>query len=357
MESGVFDGYLASGRNKSVDFLKLYAALLVILGHCMAACVTEAASTPLYNFIWLTEMPLFMFLSGFVNSKIEKVATIKDYFCRLLKNALVLLIPCFVCMLIDCVVYRLSLISRFVEFYYSPNLWFLWALFCIHTVFDLGMYLANKMKSWIRLLLPVAFVLTVSATIILLMFFLRDRFDFSILSFKLIAYYIPFFSLGYLFHLLLPRIVKYKIMNFVVAIVCFLVLVFEVFYFKSIASFDDSSIKYVLIRCIGSTSAIVVSLVLGNCAVKLKFLASLSRFGAFSLESYVLHVRYFALIHFQSETVPIQFLFAFLSFLLLLAMVIATMVILYFIPYAHLCLFGKSFSRYSFEKKLPKILR
>ncbi len=354
----MFDSYLEDGRNKAIDFLKLYASILVILGHSMFKFISIGAfANPLYNCIWLTQMPLFMFLSGFLNIKKEKYSKFNLYLYKEAKNALILLWPCFTFMLIICAWYQTSLFEQFKLFYQTPNLWFLWALFIIHLVFDFGLYLANKIKNKFSIVMPLITSISVSLIIVVLSFLLKDRFDFSVLSLKLIAYYIPFYCFGYLFHFLLPKINKWKIASLIVIALAFIILAFECFYFKSIQEFDDGNIKYVAIRYIGSISAIIVSLFIANYLTKLKFISRLSKFGQYSLQSYYLHIIFLRLINFSSGEVALQYLLSFGVTAIMIAMTAGALIIMYFIPYLHLLVFGRSKSIYKFEKKLPKIFQ
>ena len=121
MEIKLFDSYLTEGRNKAIDFLKLYASVLVVLCHCMMKFITNNYS-PLFNLIWLTQIPLFMFVSGFTNINISNYNSIGKYFYKLLKNALILLIPCLSFMIVECLLKQISLFDGLTNFYYSPNL-------------------------------------------------------------------------------------------------------------------------------------------------------------------------------------------------------------------------------------------
>lgn len=71
------------GRNLTIDLLKAFAAILVILSHSLLKFIDSTQHNLFYNilfnFIWLTQMPLFMFISGFLNNKSEKFKTFRDF--------------------------------------------------------------------------------------------------------------------------------------------------------------------------------------------------------------------------------------------------------------------------------------
>ncbi len=351
-----------NGRIEAVDLLKLFASVLVILSHCIIKLVPGGTQTPLFNFVWLIQMPLFMFCSGFVNIKNTKCDSLRKLCYRIVRNILVLLVPCFTFLVINCLISNVSIIDGLINFYYDPetNLWFLWTLFAIHLFFDFGLYISSKTNFRFSFLIPVLISFLISLVIVLLMVSNKNL-DFSILSLKLIAYYTPFYCFGYLFHLLvLTRIFEKK--NFVVFSYCILVLstlfvLFECFYFESIFSFDDSNIKYIALRVLGSVCSILIALYLADILTKFKSLRRISYFGSFSLQTYYLHILYLKMINFSSDVVFIQWLLCFLSVLILCGLVFASILVCYFAPYLHLVLFGKSFSVYNFEKRLPPIFK
>ena len=186
-----------------------------------------------------------------------------------------------------------EILEKHFYFYLNPQnyLWFLWVLFVIHLVFDFGLYISNKIRSKISFLAPVIFSGMLSIIIVLLMFIIKGKFDFSVLALKLIAYYIPFYCLGYLIHIFVNSDFSQKkhAQNLfcIIAGISFIVVVFISFYFKSIYSFDDSNIRYVLIRVVGSIASILFCTFIADKVIKFVF-AKVSRYGTYSLQSYYL---------------------------------------------------------------------
>ncbi len=363
MEKSMFENLSKKGRIEAIDLLKLFAAFLVILSHSMMKYINHATYNPLFNFIWLTQMPIFMFLAGFLNNNADKYLTIKKYLLRISKKAMILLIPCLSFLFITSILENRSIVVGFINFYKNPesNLWFLKVLFIIHLIFDFGLYISSKIKVSISFVVPVLLACLVSIVIIIMMFIFKGRFDFSTLSLKLIAYYIPFYCLGYLFFMFINSNFSQKrpikiISSFAIAIFAVL-LIIECFYFKSIHEFDDSNFKYVLIRLIGSVSSIFICLFIANIVIKFSFVLRISKFGAYSLQAYYLHILFLSHLNFSAQNSLNQWLLSLGITALLIVLVFAAMVVIYFIPFAHLIMFGKSFSFYKFEKKLPKILR
>ena len=193
-----------------------------------------------------------------------------------------------------------------------------------------------------------------------LMKVIGSNFDFSILSLKLIAFYTPFYCVGYIFYLLVTHLKETKLLIIafhLLFIVCSGVALFVCIYFDSIYYFDDSNVKYLFIRMFSSLCSIYCLFYLVNYIVKFKTICKISKLGAFTLQSYYLHIIYIRYLTFSSPFVHQQWFISIGVFFLLISMVIATVAVVYFIPYLHLILFGKSFSKYKIEKKLPLILR
>ena len=54
-------------RNKFYDNIRGFAILLVVIGHSIQAQVTDFDANPVFELIYSFHMPLFMFISGYVN--------------------------------------------------------------------------------------------------------------------------------------------------------------------------------------------------------------------------------------------------------------------------------------------------
>lgn len=351
-------------RIHAIDFLKLFASILVIFSHCMLKYIYKGDSNPLFNLIWLTQMPLFMFASGLVAPSLKKVSSIKQFGYRTLKNALLLLFPCLTYMLFSSLISSKTLSTLIIDFYKNPesNLWFLWVLFWIHFFFDGATLLSNKIKSRISIFTPDIFCILLSAIIFVFIFVFGKRFDFSTLSIKLFAYYLPFFVFGHLSIIFLKSHLmenkKVSISLVVLFFVSLVILIAEIFLFKSIYRFNDSDLSRLFFRVVGSVCAIIVFLFITDFLTgKYSSCQKISKYGAFSLQSYYLHLLFIKFLNYSTSMVQYQWFLSFVSGCILIGMVIASITVLYFVPLSHLLVFGKSFSFYKFEKKLPKILR
>ena len=53
-------------RNNTVDIIRGFAMLLVVLGHTISGTVREYSNSLLFQVIWTLQMPLFIIISGYV---------------------------------------------------------------------------------------------------------------------------------------------------------------------------------------------------------------------------------------------------------------------------------------------------
>lgn len=168
-----------------VDNLRALLILIVVLGHCLQYTGCNMSDNVLYNFIQSFQMPLFMFVSGFVSLK-------DSYSWNWLKRRCKrLLIPFIVGTFVMGLTFREgSLWEYFV--YPLKGLWFLWVL----AVLSLLQYLTSILHSRFRhtrggylICLLIVFLITSVCSLIFK----------SILCFDLIAFHFIFYFAGYYF--------------------------------------------------------------------------------------------------------------------------------------------------------------
>ena len=54
---------LKTERNQFVDIMRGIAMLLVVLGHTMTGCTSDAEKSVLINIVWSIQMPLFILIT------------------------------------------------------------------------------------------------------------------------------------------------------------------------------------------------------------------------------------------------------------------------------------------------------
>jgi fucose 4-O-acetylase-like acetyltransferase len=350
----------ASKRDPSLDFLKLFAISLVVLDHAMMRYVVGWGSTPIYNFIWLIQMPLFMIVSGLLASSPTKIDTFQKLLVGIGKKILVYLWPCFTFLLIETYGYKSfdgNLGTALSSFFADPDysLWFLWVLFWIVFVFDIGVYVSSKAEGAMQKAIPllIAFI----AFGILTAFYISGVVQGTFLGIRYFIYYLPFYCLGYVFHLLKKSKYatrkRYGILKIVLAVVGALILIFEVFYFESIINFPDTG-KYLFLRILGSVGGCYFLYFISSYIVKWKPMAFVAKGGKYTLEIYFLHLVFIGLmpvIDAEASTSQ-QWGMTIGVWFALMAITAAVLLVMYFLPFCHLLVFGKSWSFYSFEKRL-----
>lgn len=183
-------GKTEKARNTSLDAVKGFAIILVMLGHCIVKnnMVDPVKDPYVYDIIKAIEMPLFIMISGYLAGMSKKPESFKEALLKIKKRAVSYLVPFFVWLLLD------NLISgkfapfqavKDVLFHLDWGLWFLMTLFLITTLVLLADCLPKLWQSGSILL--IAYVL----------FFLQSRMGNTFLSPHLTVRYMPYYIVGF----------------------------------------------------------------------------------------------------------------------------------------------------------------
>lgn len=357
-------------RQTYLDLVKLFAILIVVFRHCMQKYVVNYEYGALSNAIWLIQMPIFFVVSGILSPNKDKFPTTESFFISLLKKIFVYLWPIVTFTIISAWTLNQSpesLGGSFVGFFQDPtsNLWFLWVLFWCVALFDVSIFVSSRFHNesfseWFPLI--TSFVVLC----VLLVLYYFKAFSGEFLGLKLWLFYLPFYSLGYSFRIFkkwkLFSGENTKLRNVVVWVslgVFMFSYLFISFYFPSVAKFDDSNVFYVAIRIFGSLCGSLLFIVVFYYLSRFQFLSKISKGGRFTLECYYFHILINRLIPSLSEgtAVAIQWGYVFGLFFFLIAVTAVAIIISYFVPFLHLLVWGKSWSKYSFEKQFVSKLK
>ena len=138
-------------RNSLIDVLKGFAIILVVMGHASQWFSDDDRSNPFYVTIYAFHMPLFMFLSGYVNFNTRGELNLG-------KRFQVLVIPFFVWFLISAIYHSYILdIEKVWEhlcvLIYKPTqgMWFLWLLFWECTLLYLALKINKHREIWVMI--------------------------------------------------------------------------------------------------------------------------------------------------------------------------------------------------------------
>ena len=260
-------------RNSLIDVLKGFAIILVVMGHASQWFSDDDRSNPFYVTIYAFHMPLFMFLSGYVNFNTRGELNLG-------KRFQVLVIPFFVWFLISAIYHSYILdIEKVWEhlcvLIYKPTqgMWFLWLLFWECAL----LYLALKIKHreiWVMIGLWSILIFLHRVTGAQPIFY----------GFPELCWYFIYFSLGYATH-------KYK--SQALKIIRAIGWVgFVAFPFLLQSSVDKSDYILFSLRLYAlALTGIAASYVLweGVCHSENKITQCLKYLGSISLEIYVTH--------------------------------------------------------------------
>lgn len=171
-------------REKEIDNIRGFAILTVVLGHSLQACLGSGFDQNiLFRYIYSFHMPLFIFISGYVNWQTFD-GGLHKYFVRMRS----LLIPYFIWCLIM-YIYNSIFSAGFTEslgnvLWHVEYYWFLWVLFICIT----GLYIAFRFSSRYEEIWLLAGWL-----------FLYMQ-PYRVLGIDLAIWQLPFFIIGYMFH-------------------------------------------------------------------------------------------------------------------------------------------------------------
>lgn len=177
-------------RNQSLDSLKGFTIILVMLGHCIV--LNGMQDGIIYDAIKAVQMPLFMMISGYITGLTEKIDSLMKFAGRLQKRAVSYLIPFFSWIVI---LHVRHLPEEFANtlFQLDRGLWFLMTLFLLTAV----MYLAILVRECTGLH-RIGFILVWVLAFVGVLIQIRSGNTF--LSPHLTIYYMPFYLCGYLIY-------------------------------------------------------------------------------------------------------------------------------------------------------------
>ena len=267
-------------RNKTFDLLKLYAMLSVVLDHALQhMCENSVQSTQLYNWIFLSQMPIFMFVSGYFALRgMEKESTIKKYGNMIKKTVVSLFLPFLSYAIL------ISFITRKNIVFYSiitpqKSLWFLWVLMWMQLIMLMAQQITKLLLEGkvIRVIFSIGIYIVGLIPICMLFLWKPLMFDT-----KLILFYSVFFLFGYFYSFLE-----------------------ETWKFLKSETWKGVCIPILLYRFVGSFSAILLMLYFSTFIVKMKWVQRIAKYGMLSLELYYTHLLIIRIPFFNSERIGI----------------------------------------------------
>lgn len=302
MDNGNIEVY--DRRNKTFDFLKLYAMLSVVLDHALQhMCGGGTQSTQLYNWIFLSQMPIFMFVSGyFALHGIEKESTIKEYGNMIKKTVVSLFFPFLSYAIL------ISLITRKNIVFYciitpQKSLWFLWVLMWMQLIMLTAQQIVKQLIKGrnMRVVFSIGIYMVGLIPICLLFLWKPLMFDT-----KLILFYSAFFLFGYFYSFLEKtwKFLKSETWKGVCIPILIIAVAFVMIKHPTII-YDNETIVNLLYRFVGSFSAVLLMLYFSTFIVKMEWVQRIAKYGMLSLEMYYTHLLIIRIPFFNSERIGI----------------------------------------------------
>ncbi len=283
-------------RDDSLDAVKGFAILIVMLGHCIV--LNGLADPYFYDMIVAVQMPLFMVVSGFIVGRKPLQLNMrpdgKSVLLQLGRRSVAYLVPFFVWLWLTHLTNPLAEL-KLQLFALDRGLWFLMILWIVTVVTMFASYVADwvawkcKGNAIIRFLF-----LGLMVGGCYLVFVLQARSGNTFLSPSLTVKYLPFYMVGYLWALyVMPYLAKgqkkYITIKHVVWILAAVAFVGLVVGFDMIVAKDSLTL---LVQMLASLLGSYVCFYGVYCFTKGKLKAGLAFLGQFTLEIYVLHFRF-----------------------------------------------------------------
>lgn len=280
---------LKKDRDRTFDFLKLYAMLSVVLDHSMqhmmGICIQ---STQLYNWIFLSQMPIFMFTSGYFSLQgIKRTMSVSELVKKCRRIVSGLLIPFISFALILSIISGDNILSKSI-LYPQNSLWFLWVLMWMQLIMLEAQQITNLLTQKQNLKLVLSISLYLVGLIPVGGLFLWNPLLFDT---KLIIYYSIFYLFGYLYSFIESKLEIFKSDKYraicIPVLMCFLVCVMIK---HPTIILDNETIVNIFYRLLGSFCAILLMLYISSFMVKTQMMKKVAKLGTLSLEMYYIHL-------------------------------------------------------------------
>lgn len=211
MRTGI-SGMSSNERNQFVDIMRGIAMLLVVLGHTMTGCTTDAENSFLFNIVWSLQMPLFILISGYVTRYSRDIQDVAGLWKFVKRRTIAYLLPWSVwTLLVRGIIFGESnfLNIKWLLWHMDSGYWFLATIWTISMIFGVSTFLARRIakESGIkRQLFTLAFYLVGMAVLAAIGIVA----GLSFFAIKLTLYYMPFYYAGYLYGQYQDGIMEFK---------------------------------------------------------------------------------------------------------------------------------------------------
>ena len=353
------------GRLYSLDLLRLWAIILVVTGHCLRVFVPGFLNTTFNNFLWLSEMPLFFFVAGYVHTKPEKIDTILKFLLSVLKKAFWDFWPIitFALIRVYCFHQYPDFPTAYDLFIKNPaeGLWFFFVLFFVDFFFSFGTYLSHFFwRSVTKKMLPLATFLTF--WVVLFVLYETKVADGNYLGVELALRYGFFYAIGYIVFKVAPHLDEKKksvqLFLWITYGVCLSAFIAVCLVVPSIFGLDLTFFPNHLLLFFGGVASTFVFYLQAFVLAHFRFFQTLSFGGRFTGDVYWAQpnlIKWWP--HWVADTVALQWLSGFALGGLVFLFVGLGVLLCYFVPFLHFGFFFRPYSRYPFERKWLALFR
>lgn len=187
-------------RNNTVDIIRGFAMLLVVLGHAMSGTVREFSDSVLFQAIWTLQMPLFIIISGYVTRYSHPLINGIGLWKYVKKRTLAYLLPWLVWSIVvrGLILGQTSFLDlKYMLWHMDSGYWFLITLWTITMIFGMADLLSNK---WFKnKTMNVLSHLSISGVGLVGLMALGYFVGMDFFAIKLTLYYLPIYLMGYFY--------------------------------------------------------------------------------------------------------------------------------------------------------------
>lgn len=291
-------------RNSTVDIVRGFAMLMVMLQHTIAGCTVDFENTTFFRAIWSLQMPLFFIISGYVTRYSRAVDSAKALWHYIWKKTMAYLFPWLVwTAVVRGAIYGnyFFLDPKYLLWHMDAGYWFLFSLWWLVIINGIADFLSNLLKvgHWYwRVAAHLCFALAGALVLALI----GLCFGIEFLAIKLTLFYFPLYIAGYLWGQVQDRVgvIKGRLYQTVVALslLTWLFIILRVGFFG-----EEMTTSVLAMRYLASiTGCVIVIYVCHSYNEKLGFF---KKNGIYSLQIYLLHYLFLCPIKLGAHTLPI----------------------------------------------------
>ena len=313
-------------RIVTIDFIRGFAIIFIVLVHVLQRCVPNFSYNFLISFFIVLSVPLYMFVSGLAYSY-KNYITIKQLPYQILKKTFNYFWPFLLFLILK--TYMIGRWANLSEAFgdvipsTSYGLWILWILLFISIITEIGLCLAKFAPQYKNY-----FVVSLLVVGMIILYYLRINHIIVYLdaiAYDYFMFYTPIFIMGFVFGQKMLQIPYFGVYDFI-------------YYWPKL--YVLMSFSFIFYLCLIS--------ILKDSKIYNLF----AKQGKISLEIYFVHLVFLGFFSFiEFSNVYLTILSAIGLYLACFALSFVIVFISYYIPFLHFLMFGRSYSFYKFETK------